>query len=65
MFKHKDTGQIDVVDITSEDLQQQGDFRKGATNILGSYKLDGNKEASTLKGDMGNVEFIRTMILLN
>ena len=65
LFKHKDTGQIDVVDITSEDLQQQGDFRKGATNILGSYKLDGNKEASTLKGDMGNVEFIRTMILLN
>jgi len=27
--------------------------------------LDGNREASTLKGDMGNVELIRTMILLN
>ena len=65
LFKNKDSGQIDIVDITSEDLQQKGDFRKGATNILGSYKLDGNKDASTLKGDMGNVELIRTMILLN
>lgn len=65
LFKNKTTKQIDIVDITSEDLQQQGDFRKGATNILGSYKLDGNKDASTLKGDMGNVEFIRSMILLN
>ena len=66
LFKRKDeSGQIDIVDITSEDLQQQGDFRKGASNILGSYKLDGNREASTLKGDMGNVELIRTMVLLN
>lgn len=65
LFKHQDSGQIDIVDITSEDLTQKGDFRKGATNILGSYKLDGNREASTLKGDMGNVELIRTMILLN
>ena len=63
LFKKGD--QIDIVDITSEDLQQKGDFRRGATNILGSYKLDGNKEASTLKGDMGNVELIRTMVLLN
>lgn len=65
LFKNEDTNQIDIVDITSEDLQQKGDFRQGASNILGSYKLDGNKEASTLKGDMGNVELIRTMILLN
>lgn len=65
LFKHEDTDQIDIVDITSEDLQQKGDFRQGATNILGSYKLDGNREASTLKGDMGNVELIRTIILLN
>ena len=65
LFRHQDTHQIDIVDITSEDLQQKGDFRKGAINILGSYKLDGNKEASTLKGDMGNVELIRTMVLLN
>ena len=64
LFVNK-SGQIDVVDITSEDLQQQGDFRKGATNLLGSYKLDGNREASNLKGDMGNVELIRTMVLLN
>lgn len=63
LFKKGD--QIDIVNITSEDLLQKGDFRQSASNILGSYKLDGNKEASTLKGDMGNIELVRTMILLN
>lgn len=65
LFKNRNTNQVDVVSISSEDLEQMGDFRKGAKNILGSYKLDGNKDASTLKGDMGNVELVRTMILLN
>ena len=64
LFKNKNN-QIDVVSLSSDDFQQLGDFRRGATNILGSYLLDGNKDASTLRGDMGNIQLIRTMIMLN
>lgn len=65
LFKHKTTGQLDMVTLSSEDFQQLGNFRKGATNILGTFKLDGNKDASDLKGDMGNIELMRGMIMLN
>lgn len=62
MFKHKKTKQIDVITISSFDLNTVPKFSRG-DSVLGSYKE--RIEANVLKGDFGNIELIRTMTLLN
>jgi len=38
-------------------------YSKGKTNVLGEYKLD--SEVDMLYGDMGGIEAIKTLVLLN
>lgn len=65
LFQHKDTKQVDMIILSKEDLYQLGKFRRNGTNILASYRLDGHSEASTLRGDFGNIELMKGMLILN
>ena len=60
IFKHKD-GQIDTITLASENLQQVPHYDYG-TNILGGYKTDRD---FLWKGYYGNVQSVRTLVLLN
>lgn len=61
IFK-SDDGVIDIISLTSFDLNAKASFSKG-TNILGSYKLD--SQYNDLEGNYGNIEAVRAMELLN
>ena len=60
IFRNKD-GQLDIVTLTTKNLREIPDFKYGS-NILGSYLTDRD---FLLKGNWGNIETIRTLILLN
>ena len=62
IFRNIDDNTIDIITLTSFDLNVQAGFKKG-TNILGHYKFDG--EYVDLQGNYGNIEAVRTMELLN
>lgn len=61
LFKNKRTGQIDVVTLSSKNLYQIPKYDLG-TNILGGYVTDRD---FIWKGDFGNVETVRSMVILN
>ncbi len=61
LFKNKNTGQLDVITISSKDLYQIPQYKYG-TNILGGYVTDRD---FIWKGDYGNIETTRTMVILN
>lgn len=60
LFKNKE-GQLDTVTISSKNLKQIPQFTYG-TNILGGYKTDRD---FLWKGFYGNIESVRTLVLLN
>lgn len=62
IFRNKDDNTIDIITLTSFDLNTQAGFAKG-TNILGHYRFDG--QYVDLQGNYGNIEAVRTMELLN
>ena len=63
MFKNKQTGIIDVINLSQQKLDVVPKYSKGKTNVLGEYKLD--SEVDMLYGDMGGIEAIKTLVLLN
>ena len=63
LFKNKVTGQIDVITVSPHALLARKEFRYKQKNLLGAYKMD--TEVNMLQGDYGNLEVIRSMILLN
>ena len=60
IFRHKN-GQVDTITLASENLQQIPRYTYG-TNILGGYKTDRD---FLWKGYYGNVQSVRTLIMLN
>lgn len=62
IFKNKEDNTIDIITLTSFDLNVQAGFAKG-TNILGHYRFDG--QYVDLQGNYGNIEAVRAMELLN
>lgn len=62
MFQHKN-GQVDVISLSSFNLNVSPTLKPGATNVLGSYCYD--TQTTVFKGDFGNIELIRTLTLLN
>lgn len=63
MFQHNVTGQVDVISLSSFNLNVAPTLKEGATTVLGSYCYD--TQTSVFKGDFGNIELIRTLTLLN
>lgn len=64
MFRNKQTGIIDVITLSQQNLNIVPKYPKsGATNVLGAYKRD--SQIDMLYGDMGAIEAIRTLVLLN
>lgn len=66
LFKHK-SGVIDTIVLSDFDLNQKAKFN-GQNNIMGSYfpDMDPNlQEAFNYDSSYGNVEAVRTMMLLN
>ena len=61
IFINKSSGQVDTVTLASENLRQIPNFTYG-TNILGGYKTDRD---FLWKGYYGNIQSVRTLILLN
>lgn len=62
IFRNKENNTIDIITLTSFDLNVQAGFAKG-TNILGHYRFDG--QYVDLQGNYGNIEAVRAMELLN
>lgn len=62
LFRNKHTGQTDVISLSHLNLNSSIKI-KGYNNILGAYKRDG--EIDTLSSHYGNIETIRTLLLLN
>lgn len=62
IFRNKQDNTIDIITLTSFDLNVQAGFAKG-TNILGHYRFDG--QYVDLQGNYGNIEAVRAMELLN
>lgn len=62
IFRNKQDNTIDIITLTSFDLNVQAGFAKG-TNILGHYRVDG--QYVDLQGNYGNIEAVRAMELLN
>lgn len=63
MFQNNTTGQVDVISLSSFNLNVSPTLKEGATTVLGSYCYD--TQTSVFKGDFGNIELIRTLTLLN
>lgn len=63
LFKHKDTGTIDMVVLSTFDARAKAILRPGTSNILGCYRR--NSESIDLESDYGNIETVRAMELLN
>jgi hypothetical protein len=62
VFRNKEDNTIDLISLTSFDLNAKASFRFG-TNILGGYKL--NTQYNGLEAHYGNIEAVRAMELLN
>ena len=63
LFRNKDTNTLDMVNLSTFDVNAKANLRKGTNNILGCYKQD--SEYISLKADYGNIETVRAMTLLN
>lgn len=61
LFRNKNTGQLDVVTLSSKNLNFVPNFKYG-TNILGGYKTDRD---FIWKGHYGNIETVRGLVMLN
>lgn len=61
IFRNRESGQLDTVTITSKNLKETPEFNYG-TNILGGYLTD---RQFGWKGFYGNIESVRTLIMLN
>ena len=64
LFINKHTGQIDVVTLTNYDVSTKYQF-KGRNHLLGYYLPNVNDEGFTMQSNYGNMEAIRTMLILN
>ena len=63
LMQNNDTGQLDIISLTSFDCNAEIPFGKGRHSILGAFKTD--VQTNNLKGDYGNAEAIRAIVLLN
>lgn len=63
LFVNKKTKQLDVISLSTLNLNSQANIKDGTNNLLGAYYRDVNIEM--LNGDYGNIETIRSLILLN
>lgn len=64
LFKNKKTGIIDVITLSQQNLNVVPEYpKKGNHNILGAYRRD--SQIDMMYGDMGAIEAIRTMVLIN
>lgn len=63
MFRNKQSGIIDVISLSAQDLDIVPKYAKGGKNLLGTYLRDG--QTDMMYGDMGAIEAMRTLILLN
>jgi hypothetical protein len=63
LMENKETGQLDIISLSSFDCNAEIPFGKGRHNLLGAFKTD--VQTNTLRGDYGNAEVIRAIILLN
>ena len=64
IFTNKKTGQVDVITLTTYDVTTEYKF-KGRNNLLGYYLPDVNEEGFTMASNYGNIEAMRTMLILN
>lgn len=64
LFRHKVTNQLDVVNITPFDVSIKSSAR-GRDNILGWYLMDQNDGGFIMESNYGNIEIIKSLILLN
>lgn len=64
MFVNKHTGQVDVITLTNYDVKVKYQF-KGRDHLLGYYLPKLNDEGFTMQSNYGNLEAIRTMLVLN
>lgn len=64
LFKNKRTGIIDVITLSQQNLEVVPNYpKKGNSNVLAAYRRDG--QIDMMYGDMGAIEAVRTMVLLN
>ena len=64
MFKNRKTGVIDVITLSQQNLDVIPTYpKKGNSNVLASYKRDSQVDMPL--GDLGQIENIRTLVLLN
>lgn len=59
----KEDGQIEVVTLSSYDLNVSPVLKSGTSTVLGCHRYD--TQTQVFKGDFGNIELIKTMTLLN
>lgn len=66
MFKNRNTEQIDVIALSSFNLNKQTQF-KNRNNIMGSWTPDNTKMGKLVDypATFGNIEALKTMIILN
>ena len=64
IFTNKRTGQVDVVTLTTYDVTTEYKF-KGRNHLLGYYLPNVNDEGFTMASNYGNIEAMRTMLILN
>lgn len=65
-LRNVNTGQIDIITVSPHNLQEVTKFRKVYTNILGNFMSDQKAiQEQVIKGNFGNIEMIRTMVVLN
>lgn len=62
LFTNRHTGQTDVITLSHLNLNSTVNIN-GTNNILGAYKRNG--QTNTLTSHFGNIETIRTLLLLN
>lgn len=62
MFQHK-SGQVDIISLSSFNLNVSPTLSKKETSVLGDHVYD--VETSVFKGDFGNIELVRILTLLN
>ena len=64
MFKNRRTGIIDVITLSQQNLDVIPDYpKKGNSNVLAAYMRDSQIDMPL--GDLGQIENIRTLVLLN
>ena len=64
LFHNKITHQVDVITLTTHDVSTQYKFKE-RKNLLGYYLPDMNDRNFTMKSTYGNIEAMRTMLILN